>query len=72
VAKSKDTVKVKVIGPNAVAGVEAPNTVELDPDRYNIRILVETGQVEAIDKVPEGDPDPVAASEKSAGRKAKS
>lgn len=68
-AKSKDTVKVKVVGPNAVAGVEAPNTVELDPDKYNIPILVETGQVELIDKLPEADSDDAA---KTTGRKAKS
>ncbi len=69
-AKSKDTVKVKVVGPNAVAGVEAPNTVELDPDKYNIPILVETGQVEAIDKLPEPDSDDTAKT--TGGRKAKS
>lgn len=68
-AKSKDTVKVKVVGPNAVAGVEAPNTVELDPDKYNIPILVETGQVELIGKLPEPDSDDAT---KTTGRKAKS
>jgi hypothetical protein len=69
VAKSKDTVKVKVVGPNAVAGVEAPNTVELDPDKVNIPILVETGQVELIDKLPEDASDDAT---KTVGRKAKS
>lgn len=72
VKANKDKVKVKVVGPRPVAGVEAPDTVELDPCKYNIRILVETGQVELIDKLPDVEPDPVAASEKAAGRKAKS
>lgn len=69
-AKAKETVKVKVVGPNAVAGVEAPNTVELDPSKINIPILVDTGQVELVDKLPEealGNDDDT----KDAGRKAK-
>jgi len=57
VVNRKDKVKVKVVGPNVVGGVEAPGTVELDPDETNIPALVESGQVELIDPLPEDDTD---------------
>lgn len=53
--KSKTTVKCKVIGPFEVGGVFAPDTVELDPTEVNIDVLVKTGHVELIDKMPDED-----------------
>ncbi len=66
--KDKATVRAKVIGPNAISGVNAPGEVTLDPEETNIPALVQSGHVELIDPLPEDEP---PAANTSTGRKAK-
>lgn len=67
-AKSKNTVKVKVVGSNAVAGVYAPGEVELDPEVTNIPALVSAGHVQLLEKLPDDQDAPQTSGDKTPRR----